>query len=363
MTVVTDKPAAVLEDGVLVLTGELTSHTVGGLEKTIARMKHESITVIDGTGVTVLDTSGAVFVNRVAAEGGIEKRGFDDNAVKLMDLAAKKKPEDIRPPDVKSRVTFESIGGDILKRIDTVNEVAVLVVDILYWSVVGIFKRDQYRKGSYSEQAIHMGSTALPIIATILFLIGAISVLQSAETLKNFGASIFVVDMLALALARELAPLMTAIIISGRSGSAIASEIATMKFTEELDAIKTMGLNPIRFVVVPKLWAMATCVPLLSVLALLFGLLGGFIVALTYMGLTVNTFFNRLLISLFFWDITTGLIKSISFAIIITVVGTYRGLTFSGGADGVGRSTTSSVVTSIFAIIVMDAIWSIIFYL
>jgi phospholipid/cholesterol/gamma-HCH transport system permease protein len=95
-------------------------------------------------------------------------------------------------------------------------------------------------------------------------------------------------------------------------------------------------------------------------MALLFGLLGGFIVALTYMGLTINTFFNRLLISLFFWDITTGLIKSISFAIIITVVGTYRGLTFSGGADGVGRSTTSSVVTSIFAIIVMDAIWSII---
>ena len=363
MTVVTDKPAAVIEDGVLVLTGDITSHTVGGLEKTVARMKQESITVIDGTGVTVLDTSGAVFINRIASDSVIERRGFDENALKLMDLAAKKKPDGIRPPVTKPRVTLESIGGDILRRIDTLDEIAVLVVDILFWSVVGIFKRDQYRKGTYTEQSIHMGSTALPIIATILFLIGAISALQSAETLKNFGATIFVVDMLALGLARELAPLMTAIIISGRSGSAIASEIATMKFTEELDAIKTMGLNPIRFVVVPKLWAMVTCVPLLSVLALLFGLLGGFIVALTYMGLTMNTIMGRLMISLFFWDITTGLIKSISFAIIITVVGTYRGLTFSGGADGVGRATTSSVVTSIFAIIVMDAIWSIIFYL
>ena len=108
---------------------------------------------------------------------------------------------------------------------------------------------------------------------------------------------------------------------------------------------------------------MVVCVPLLTIMALLFGLLGGFLVAILYMDLTPNTFLNRLLISLFFWDIMTGLIKSVSFAMIITIVGTYRGLTFSGGADGVGRATTESVVTSIFAIIVMDAIWGIIFYL
>jgi hypothetical protein len=169
MTVVTDKPAAVLEDGVSVLTGALTSHTVGGLEKTIARMKQEASRSSTVRVWTVLDTSGAVFVNRIAAEGEIEKRGFDDNALKLMNLAAKKKPEEIRPPDTKPRVTLESIGNDILKRIDTINEIAVLIVDILFWSVVGIFKRDQYRKGTYSEQAIHMGSTALPSLRRYCF--------------------------------------------------------------------------------------------------------------------------------------------------------------------------------------------------
>ncbi|MBT4482801.1 MAG: ABC transporter permease, partial [Candidatus Latescibacteria bacterium] len=200
------------------------------------------------------------------------------------------------------------------------------------------------------------------IVGTILFLVGAISALQSADTLKSFGASIFVVDMLALGMAREMAPLMTAIIISGRSGSAIASEIATMKFTEELDAIKTMGLNPIRFIVVPKLWAMVVCLPLLSIMALGFGILGGFIVGITYIDLSPGTFINRLVVTLFFRDIITGLLKSVSYAVIITFVGTFRGLNFTGGADGVGRATTMSVVTAIFAIIFADAIWSIILY-
>ncbi len=135
-----------------------------------------------------------------------------------------------------------------------------------------------------------------------------------------------------------------------------------MKFTEELDAIRTLGLNPIRFVVVPKFWAMFVTLPLLTVMALFIGLLGGLIVALTYMELSFNTFMNQLAVSLLFWDVVTGLIKSLSFAVIITIVGVYRGLTFTGGADGVGRATTSSVVTSIFTIIVMDSIWGIVFY-
>jgi phospholipid/cholesterol/gamma-HCH transport system permease protein len=196
----------------------------------------------------------------------------------------------------------------------------------------------------------------------ILFLVGFILALQSAAQLRLFGATVFVVDLLAIGLAKEMAPLMVAILVSGRSGSAIASEIATMKFTEELDAIRTMGLNPIRFVVVPKLWGMLVSMPLLTVMALLIGLGGGFVVSITYMDLAPSTFYNELLRSLFFWDVMTGIIKSLSFAVIITVVGTYRGMTFTGGADGVGRATTSSVVTSLFAIIIADSIWGIIFY-
>ena len=136
-----------------------------------------------------------------------------------------------------------------------------------------------------------------------------------------------------------------------------------MKFTEELDALKTMGLNPIRFVVVPKLWAMVTTMPLLTIMALGAGIFGGFVVSVAYIGMAPNTFIDRVILTLMFWDVTTGLIKSVSFAIIITIVGTYRGMTFTGGADGVGRATTNAVVSAIFTIIIMDSIWGILFYM
>ena len=307
------------------------------------------------------DSSAAVFIKRTAA-GKAQITGFSENARKLIDMAALAPEPEHSPPGEKVRMSLERIGGLTLRGMENVTEIAVLVVDILFWSVVGLFNRKQYRKGTFTEQAFYMGSTALPIVGTILFLIGVILTLQSAAQLRQFGVSVFVVNLLAIGLSREFAPLMTAIIVSGRTGSAIASEIATMKFTEELDAIKTLGLNPIRFVVVPKLWAMIVSVPLLTVLALFIGLLGGFMVAVTYMDLSPTTFFNQLVLSLLFWDVVTGLIKSLSFAVIITIVGVYRGLTFSGGADGVGRATTASVVTSIFAIIVMDSIWGILFY-
>lgn len=358
-----DRPVVSLEQGILTISGELKSSTIGSIEKELSHYSPDDIKVIDGSRINVIDTAGAILINGIVRKGVIELRGFSENAVKLLGLSQPVETAAEETGELHHRLTLEYIGGFFLKLIDRINEIAILVVDIIYWGIVGIVNRRQYRKGSFSEQAYTMGSTALPIVGMILFLIGAISALQSSATLRSFGASIFVADMIAIGLTREMAPLMTAIIISGRSGSAIASEIATMKFTEELDAIKTMGLNPIRFIVVPKLWAMVVCIPLLSIMAIAFGLLGGFLVAITYIDLAPNTFINRVILSLLFWDIVTGLIKSVSFAIIITVVGTYRGLTFTGGADGVGRATTASVVTSIFAIIVMDSIWGVIFYL
>jgi phospholipid/cholesterol/gamma-HCH transport system permease protein len=352
-----------LEDGILFITGELTAYSVGYAEKKLSTFDISTIKAIDGSGITSLDTSGAVFINNIS-NGKIVERGFSEKFLKLLELSKSPvKTETIAEKKVnEKKFDLESIGGLALRWMENATEVAVLVVDIIYWSIVGLFNRKQYRKGSYVEQAFYIGSSALPIIGTILFLIGLILALQSAAQLRQFGVTIFVVDLLAIGLSREFAPLMTAIIVSGRSGSAIASEIATMKFTEELDAIKTLGLNPIRFVVVPKFWAMVTTVPLLTIMALFIGLAGGFVVSITYMQLSPQTFFNELFVSLVFWDIVTGIIKSISFAVIITIVGTYRGLNFSGGADGVGRATTSSVVTSIFTIIVMDSIWGIIFY-
>lgn len=357
------------KDGVLILAGALTASTVGAAERAWAGSPREPVRLVDGTRVTALDTAGAVLVRRMAGDTG-RIEGFNTEAVRLLSQlpvgsragagpAAGGAPEG----SATSAGRLERLADAVLRLLSRLEEVAILAVDLLWWSAIGLFDRSQYRRGSFTEQALLTGSSAVPIVGTIMFLIGAISVLQSAETLRTYGASVFAVDMLAIGLARELAPLMTGIIVSGRSGSAIASEVATMKFTEEIDALRTMGLNPVRFVAVPKLWAMAVSVPLLTMVALAFGLLGGFLVGATYIGLSVNTMFNRLLVSLLAWDIVTGLIKSLSFAIIITVIGVYRGMNFSGGADGVGRATTSSVVTSIFAMIVVDSIWGILFYL
>jgi len=357
----TSKVSFTFERGVLSFSGVLTSPTIALIEKELARIPTDEIKTVDGSGIENIDTAGAVLINMTTPDD-VRFEGFGDKAMRLISLSKDTEVSDAPEKTRKSRLTLEHIGGVFLREIDRINDIAILVVDILFWSVVGLFNRKQYRKGSFTVQAFDMGSTALPIVATILFLVGGIAALQSSTTLRDFGASIFVADMLALGLARELAPLMTAIIVSGRSGSAIASEVATMKFTEELDAIKTMGLNPLRFVVVPKLWAMVVCMPLLSIMALFFGLLGGFIVAITYIDLAPTTFFDRVTMVLMFWDITTGLIKSVSFAVIITVVSTYKGLNFTGGADGVGRATTSAVVASIFSIIVMDSIWGIVFY-
>ncbi len=360
MTTPTAHTAVSIDNGVLSLEGEIVAGTLGSIERQLAKGSPGTLRGIDGSGVTALDTAGALFVNKLAG-GNIPILHFSPLAQKLIEISPVP-PEKPASGRVPAPLTLDRFGEGALRWFDRATEILVLIVDILYWSVVGIFDRRQYRKGSFVEQAFYIGSTAVPIIGTILFLIGFILTLQGVGQLRQFGADIYVVNMLALGLSREFAPLMTAIIVSGRSGSAIASEIATMKFTEELDAIKTLGLNPIRFVVVPKFWAMVVTMPLLSVFALAIGIAGGYAIAVTYMGLSPAGFMNQLYQSLYFSDVLTGIVKAASFAVIITIVGVYRGLTFSGGADGVGRATTASVVTSIFVIIVMDSIWGIVFY-
>jgi phospholipid/cholesterol/gamma-HCH transport system permease protein len=151
--------------------------------------------------------------------------------------------------------------------------------------------------------------------------------------------------------------------VAGRSGSAIAAEVATMKFTEELDALETMSLDPLRFVAVPKLWAMVLCVPMLTIMADFVGIVGGVVVGITAMGIAPEAFIDQVMGALFVRDVLSGLVKSFTFAWAITVVGVFHGLGYSGGAAGVGRATTASVVTSIFVIIVLDCFWGLVFYL
>ncbi len=257
---------------------------------------------------------------------------------------------------------FEFLGEKLLNLGDKIVKLLYLTADIFYWSIVGLVKRKGQRKGATIQQGVLIGVDALQIVALISFLIGFILALQSAAQLRQFGANIYIADLIGIAMLREMGPIMTAIILAGRSGSAIASEIATMVVTEEIDALKTMALNPIRFVVVPKFHAITLTMPLLTIMADLIGIFGGFIIGITYLQLSPAAFINELMTVLILKDLVTGLIKSVVFAWIIVIVGTYFGMHVTGGAEGVGKATTASVVVSIFLVIVADSILGLIFY-
>ena len=358
------------QNSTLRLEGELTLSTLDAVETEILQLLRQyraADLLLDVAGLTRLDTAGVVFLRRldtVAEECGVA-------------LVRGPLPESLRPffdyvelpslpmasPETPSRALFDRLGdrahGDVRRAL----EFLYLMSDLTWSAVSGLFRRDGIRTGTFSEQAFLIGAQGLPIIALILFLIGGVSTLQASGQLRQFGANIYVADLLAIGITSELGPLMTAIVVAGRSGSAIAAEVATMKFTEEIDALEAMALDPLRMVAVPKMWAMVVTVPLLTTMADLVGLAGGVLTGVLSLELAPETMISRIAETLRLKDVLTGLIKSISFAWIITIISVDRGLAFRGGAAGVGRATTNSVVASLFGIIVLDLLWGLIFYL
>ncbi len=216
----------------------------------------------------------------------------------------------------------------------------------------------------WNEVLLYMervGIDAIPIILLISFLVGLIMAFQSAIQLKQFGADIYVADLVGLSVVRELGPLMTAIIVAGRTGAAFAAEIGTMKVAEEIDAIKSMGLDPTRFIIIPKVIATILTVPTLTLMSDVLGIFGGMVVAVLFLDLTAWGYIIELELALSVTDVLTGYIKSFVFALLIAAVGCMRGMQVEGGAQGVGLKTTSAVVSGIFLIIITDALFSLLF--
>ncbi len=196
----------------------------------------------------------------------------------------------------------------------------------------------------------------------INFLIGFVMGFQSAVQLKQFGANIYVADLVGLSITRELGPLMTAIIVCGRSGAAFAAELGTMKVSEEIDALRTMGFGPLRFLVVPRILALFLAMPILVMLGDLVGIAGGLLVGVTSLDLTIMGYLNETQNSLHMWDVFQGVIKSGVFAVAIGIISCQQGLATTGGAEGVGRRTTAAVVSSLFALILIDAGFTVLFH-
>ncbi|HIJ59038.1 MAG TPA: ABC transporter permease [Nitrospirae bacterium] len=261
---------------------------------------------------------------------------------------------------VENLVVFA--GKKTLSFLNIVKEISKLINEVFYWTFISPMIGGKIRFKSIFSEMVKVGYNSILIVSVISFFVGIILALQSAYQLKKVGALIYIANLVGVSLTRELGPIITAIIVAGRSGSSFAAEIGSMKAAEEIDALKSMGINPVSYLVSPKMIAMLIMVPCLTILSDFIGILGGFVLAITAVNIHPFSYIQQTLNALMVKDVITGLVKAISFGGIITIVGTYHGFQVSGGAEEVGRRTTSSVVSSIFMVIVFDLFFTALFY-
>jgi phospholipid/cholesterol/gamma-HCH transport system permease protein len=254
------------------------------------------------------------------------------------------------------------LGDAITGGLSYIGSLASLGGRAAYFAFIGPFRGKPLRLHRAIPQAMDVGIRALPILSLITFFIGLIMALQSGYELRRFGALNYVAGAVAASMTRELGPLITAILVIGRSGSSFAAELGTMKVTEEIDALETMGIDPIRFMVTPKFLAMVLMLPCLTVWADSMGILGGAVFGVTQADFTWGRYVRASVNSLLLRDIISGLIKSVVFGMTMTAVGCHEGLSTGGGAEEIGRSTTRAVVTSIFLVIGVDLIFTALFF-
>ena len=348
-------------------SGPWTVHTLRALDHDLAAVAWPAAgaVVLDGSGITTFDTAGAWLLHRTLravdeAGGTARLTGLQPAFAALLALIAERKlplvvptpgaPHGLAVIGVRTWAYLVGFYGYLA----FVGESALALLRSLRHPA-----RLRWRPILHNIQAA--GVDALPITGLLSFLMGIVIAYQGADQLQRFGANIFVVDLVALAMLRELSPLLTAIIIAGRSGSAYTAQIGTMKVTEEIDALRTIGVGAQEMLVLPKLVALVIVLPLLTVYTDVTGLLGGMVMAQSRLGVGYDAFIDRLDEAIQLSSYWTGIAKAPVFAMIIALVGCYRGFQVGGSADSVGTQTTISVVQSIFLVIVTDAVFSIVF--
>ena len=324
--------------------------------------------VLDLSQVDYFDSGGGAIViglrQRLARAGGqlriTHATPAIDGLLSLVDVEALLQPPAAAPPRAESLTV--RLGGGTLKVWSDFRELVVFTGEVIIGLRNAALKPGRMRWREtwlYMERA---GLDAVPIVSLISFLMGLITAFQAAVQLTQFGADIYIANLVGLSIVRELGPLMTAIIAAGRSGAAFAAEIGTMKVSEEVDALTTMGFDRTRFLVTPKVVALLTMLPCLTLIADLVGILGGLTIAGIVLGLPVQVYVRQTRIALGIWDVFSGLVKSVAFAILISGVGCLRGFQAGAGAESVGRITTSAIVAGIFLIIVTDAVFTVLFH-
>ncbi len=329
--------------------------------------------IVDGAHIDALDTAGAwvlqKLLHRLRGEGGdVTLTGLRPPFAKLIAIVAEQVAQQVADQAAQP-AAGPSPAPPLLQRIGrsaaAAFEQAVALLAFVGESAVALAgcivhpKRFRWRPILFNIRSA--GFDAMPIVGLLSFLLGIVVAYQGADQLRQYGANIFVADLVGLSMLREFAPLITAIIIAGRSGSAYAAQIGTMAVTEEIDAMRTLGIAPLELLVLPKVIALVIALPLLTAFADVLGVFGGMLMARAQLGVGYGEFLDRFVKAVSPTAYLVGIGKAPVFAAIVAVVGCFQGFRTKGGADSVGRQTTHAVVQSIFLVIVADALFSIAF--
>jgi len=324
---------------------------------------------LDLSGVTYFDMAGAaliVHLERMARDGNqdtVRMTGLDKSAATLVERVSQTDLAVSAParPGGRIRRMVENQGRGLGEFWQDAKTFIAFFGELCWFFFAGLLRPGRIRWKETLRVAEQAGVNALPIVALISFIVGLVMAFQSAIPMKMFGAEIYVANLIGLAMVRELGPLMTAIVLAGRSASAFAAEIGTMKINEEIDALSIMGLEPVRFLILPRVIASTLMTPLLTVFAILVGILGGAVVILS-MGHPFSAYYNQVVGFVTWGDFVGGMIKCFVFGVLIAATGCIRGYQTRQGPSAVGEAATRAVVSSIILIAVFDGIFSIIYY-
>ncbi len=256
------------------------------------------------------------------------------------------------------RNLIEGIGRRTVSGIEELGYVMALLMESLAWLLTGKLRKQPVSMKAIFQEAMWIGVQAIPIISMLCIAVGVMLAIQSIVTLRPYGAESQVVLGIAIVVTREFAPLIVGVLVCGRSGSAITARIGTMQENQELDALRVIGIHPVRYLAAPILVAMCVMVPALTILGDFMGILGGALYTCSELNITLSAYFNRSLAALHTGDVSQGIIKSMIFAVIIVLIGLSNGFQVSGGAKGVGLATTRSVVLSISFIVLADMVFT-----
>lgn len=321
---------------------------------------------LDGREITKIDSAGAWLIAKTIqklTDKGLTVRQaeFSPSAKKLLDIITKQLSGIEALPTPKKQKTLEVIGKNTIQQLSELTAYLSFIGKLTIEYMRNVLHPGRWRIKSMISILYSAGYQGLPIVALLSFLIGVVLTYQMGLQLKTYGANIYIVDLLGLSILREFAPLITAIMVAGRTGSAFTASIGMMKLNQEIDALDTMGVTPAELLILPRIIALFVALPLLTMWSVIFGIIGGLVMSNSMLGITWYDFLHRFPSVVPLKTLLLGLGKTPVFALIIASIGCFQGMQVKNSAESVGTNTTRSVVLAIFFIIVADALFSIVF--